>query len=78
MAPHGWTELVERVLAAAEQLNVPVTMPMQGQSIELDNAQQTQHWPPTLTWCIAAMNPAWSSHSEDELSQFPELTSPDN
>ncbi len=78
MAPHGWTEPVERVLVAAEQLNVPVTTPMPGQSIELDNALQTQRWWPTLTWRTAAMNPVWSSDSEDELSQFPELTSPDN
>ncbi|MFK0570418.1 MBL fold metallo-hydrolase [Endozoicomonas sp.] len=72
MAPHGWTEPVERVLAAAKRLDVPVTTPMPGQSIELDNALQTRRWWPTLKWSTAALTPVWSSDSQNELRLFPD------
>ncbi len=47
---HGWTEPVERVLAAAEQAGIQVTTPRPGQSIEPGMHPIAERWWPDLPW----------------------------
>ena len=59
LAHHGWTEPVERVLAAARCSDVPVITPRPGQSIEptaLKPGDSTRWWP-EARWATAAEKP---------------------
>ena len=59
LAHHGWTEPVERVLAAARCTDVPVITPRPGQSIEptaLKPGDSTRWWP-DARWATAAQKP---------------------
>ena len=59
LAHHGWTEPVERVLAAARCTDVPVITPRPGQSIEptaLKPGDSTRWWP-DARWATAAEKP---------------------
>jgi len=59
LAPHGWTEPVERVLAAARCAGLPVITPRPGQSIEptaLRPGDSTRWWP-DAQWSSAARTP---------------------
>lgn len=64
LAYHGWTEPVERVLAAAAQGGVTVTVPMAGQSIEPGALPPLVRWWPALPWATAAQDPIRSSQVE--------------
>jgi L-ascorbate metabolism protein UlaG (beta-lactamase superfamily) len=57
LAYHGWTEPIERVLAAAKSLGVTVLSPRVGQSIEPSEAFVFEHWWPSLPWKTAAEDP---------------------
>jgi L-ascorbate metabolism protein UlaG (beta-lactamase superfamily) len=62
LAYHGWTEPIERVLAAAAQSRVPVLAPMPGQSVEPELvAQPLKAWWPSLPWQRADEAPIVSS-----------------
>ena len=59
LAHHGWTEPVERLLAAARCTGVPVLTPRPGQSIEptaLQPGDSTRWWP-AARWATAAQKP---------------------
>ena len=59
LAHHGWTEPVERVLAAARCTDVPVITPRPGQSIEptaLKPGDSTRWWP-DAQWATATEKP---------------------
>ena len=59
LAPHGWTEPVERVLAAARCANLPVITPRPGQTIEptaLRPGDSTRWWP-AARWSNAGQTP---------------------
>ena len=59
LAPHGWTEPVERVLAAARCTDLPVITPRPGQPIEptaLRPGDSTRWWP-TAQWSPASRTP---------------------
>jgi len=59
LAHHGWTEPVERVLAAARCTGLPVLTPRPGQSIEptaLRPGDSTRWWPDT-PWATRADKP---------------------
>ena len=59
LAHHGWTEPVERVLAAARCTDLPVITPRPGQSIEptaLKPGDSTRWWP-DARWATAAQKP---------------------
>jgi L-ascorbate metabolism protein UlaG (beta-lactamase superfamily) len=61
LAAHGWTEPIERVLAAAAQMGETVTVPRPGQSIEPSAPPALDRWWPTLPWNTAAQDPIISS-----------------
>ena len=59
LAPHGWTEPVERVLAAARCTDLPVITPRPGQAIEptaLRPGDSTRWWP-DARWSDARRTP---------------------
>jgi len=61
LAMHGWTEPVERVLAAAEITGIEVTVPRPGESIEPENLPPLQRWWPELPWDTAEEHPIVST-----------------
>lgn len=61
LAMHGWTEPMERVLAAAEREGVRVLAPRPGQMVEPDRAAPAARWWPDLPWRSAAEAPVTST-----------------
>ena len=59
LAPHGWTEPVERVLAAARCTDLAVVTPRPGHSIEPTALQpgDSERWWPDARWASAAQKP---------------------
>ncbi len=67
LAYHGWTEPIERVLAAAEQADVSVIAPRPGQSIEPSAPPAVERWWPTLAWHTAAQDPIVATKMEGAI-----------
>jgi L-ascorbate metabolism protein UlaG (beta-lactamase superfamily) len=61
LAYHGWTEPVERVLAASASAHVSVVVPRPGQSVEPTLAPALERWWPTLPWQTEQQTPIVSS-----------------
>jgi L-ascorbate metabolism protein UlaG (beta-lactamase superfamily) len=62
LALHGWTEPVERVIAAAEAAGVAVATPRPGASIDVDGATlRATRWWPDVAWKTALEEPVVSS-----------------
>ncbi len=61
LAVHGWTEPIERVLAAAEQGGTAVVVPRPGQSIEPAAPPARERWWPNLRWDTAERHPIVST-----------------
>jgi len=62
LALHGWTEPIERVLAAAREASVNVITPRPGSSVDLAaNPSGTPRWWPDVPWTPAARAPVVSS-----------------
>jgi L-ascorbate metabolism protein UlaG (beta-lactamase superfamily) len=57
LAYHGWTEPIERVLAAASAAGVAVLAPRPGQSVEPEAPPAREHWWPDVPWKTAAEAP---------------------
>lgn len=57
LAFHGWTEPVERVLAAAARRGTRVLTPRPGQSVEPDDRAVTAQWWPALPWLTVEQDP---------------------
>jgi L-ascorbate metabolism protein UlaG (beta-lactamase superfamily) len=59
LAHHGWTEPVERVLAAARCTDLPVLTPRPGQSIEptAPRPGDSDRWWPATPWATATQEP---------------------
>ena len=53
LAAHGWTEPVERVLAAARPAGIPVFVPRPGESLEPGLQPVLARWWPELPWHTA-------------------------
>ncbi|HEX6245700.1 MAG TPA: MBL fold metallo-hydrolase [Polyangiales bacterium] len=64
LAYHGWTEPIERVLAAAQSAHVAVAAPMPGQSVEPTLEPKLRAWWPSLPWQRAEQAPIVSSRVE--------------
>ena len=56
LAPHGWTEPMERVLATAALSGIPVLTPRPGEPVEPET-HTSQRWWPSLPWKTAQESP---------------------
>ncbi len=61
LAYHGWTEPIERAVAAAEANGVKLIAPKLGQSVEPDELPTLERWWPDLSWQTAKDAPIVSS-----------------
>jgi hypothetical protein len=61
LAYHGWTEPLERVLAAAQRAHVQVIAPMPGESVEPEAPPAFVRWWPKLPFQSAKDAPIVSS-----------------
>jgi len=76
LALHGWTEPVERVLAAARQQGVRVATPRPGASVDVATAiradvPEPTPWWPELPWARAEQEPVVSSGLLAAVQQLP-------
>ena len=63
LAPHSWTEPIERVLAAATRGGVSVATPRPGESVEPGKSLVTKRWWPDVPWSPADETPIVSTRS---------------
>ena len=61
LALHGWTEPIERVLAAAAREGVRVATPRPGGMVEPAALAPVERWWPALPWRTVDEAPVWSS-----------------
>lgn len=61
LAYHGWTEPIERSVAAAEAANVRIVAPRPGQSFEPETAPEVERWWPDVPWRDAEEYPIVST-----------------
>jgi L-ascorbate metabolism protein UlaG (beta-lactamase superfamily) len=61
LAPHTWTEPVERAVAAAARAGVTLATPRPGESVEPTQETATGRWWPELPWSPADQTPIVSS-----------------
>ena len=61
LALHGWTEPIERVLAAADRAGVTVAFPQPGGMVEPGLPLPTERWWPAVPWDTVEQAPAYSS-----------------
>jgi L-ascorbate metabolism protein UlaG (beta-lactamase superfamily) len=66
LAPHGWTEPIERVLHAAKKRGLNTWTPQPGQPLELGADEATRVWWPELPWRDAMDDPIVSSQLEED------------
>ena len=64
LAYHGWTEPIERVLAAAKADGATLLVPRPGQSIEPQAPPPFERWWPDLPWKTAAEDPIVATKME--------------
>lgn len=57
LAPHGWTESVERTIVAARAAGVSLALPRPGESIEPERIIPSTPWWPQVPWRTAAEKP---------------------
>lgn len=74
LANHGWTEPVERVLAAAQCHNTAVLTPRPGESVEPAHVHAAERWWPALPWQTAQQAPIVGTQngSPDERVAMPD------
>ncbi len=61
LAPHTWTEPVERAVAAAARAGVTLATPRPGESVEPTRAAAVTRWWPELPWSPAERTPIVST-----------------
>jgi L-ascorbate metabolism protein UlaG (beta-lactamase superfamily) len=64
LASHGWTEPIERALAAGSAAGAVVIAPRPGQSVEPTVDRPQEHWWPALPWHTAAEDPIVADHAD--------------
>jgi len=64
LAYHGWTEPIERTLAAGRIAQVPVAVPLPGESFEPARGLPAQRWWPSLPWNRADQHPIVASQMQ--------------
>ena len=61
LAPHGWTEPIERVLVAAKARGVKSYVPQPGETLDVSRVPEQKKWWPDLPWDKAEEAPIISS-----------------
>jgi L-ascorbate metabolism protein UlaG (beta-lactamase superfamily) len=61
LAPHGWTEPIERAVVAGAAAGATIVTPRPGESIEPDAPPAVVRWWPSLPWVTAAEHPIVST-----------------
>jgi len=61
LAPHGWTEPIERALAAGEQVGTVIVTPKPGGSVEPEAPPPAARWWPAVPWLTAQQDPIRST-----------------
>jgi L-ascorbate metabolism protein UlaG (beta-lactamase superfamily) len=64
LASHGWTEPIERALAAARDAGAVLISPRPGQSVEPSVERPQEHWWPALPWRTRSEYPIVADHAE--------------
>lgn len=64
LASHGWTEPIERALAAAQSAGAVVITPRPGQSVEPTEERPQERWWPELPWRTGTEDPIVADHAE--------------
>ena len=64
LASHGWTEPIERALAAARNAGAVIITPRPGQSVEPTVERRQERWWPALPWRTGAKYPIVADHAE--------------
>ncbi len=70
LAPHGWTEPVERVLAAAKCSGAVVMTPRPGESVEPETQTASERWWPEVPWESGAQAPIISTRDGTTQNRF--------
>ena len=65
LAYHGWTEPIERTLAAAAEHGVTTVAPKPGQSLEPEDLPALERWWPDVPWETAAEHPIHSTKIDE-------------
>lgn len=73
LANHGWTEPVERVLAAASCVDADILAPRPGQPVEPTLPERPARWWPASPWRTAAERPIASTLDGDPAHRVPAL-----
>lgn len=71
LAPHGWTEPVERVVASARCQQVALALPRPGQSVDFGKALPTAKWWPAAPYQNAETSPQQPTQNGDPKLRFP-------
>ncbi len=61
LAPHAWTEPIERAVAAGAAAGATIVTPRPGESIEPEAPPAVERWWPSLPWSTAAETPIVST-----------------
>ncbi len=70
LAPHGWTEPGERILAAADCAGVAIAIPRPGESFDPDAPPPARRWWPDVAWRTAAQKPQLATENGDPARRF--------
>jgi L-ascorbate metabolism protein UlaG (beta-lactamase superfamily) len=64
LAAHGWTEPVERALAAGDAAGAVLITPKAGQSVEPTEERPRERWWPEVPWRTSAEDPIVADHAD--------------
>jgi len=64
LASHGWTEPIERALAAGHSAGAVIITPRPGQSVEPTEERPQERWWPELPWRTGAEDPIVADHAD--------------
>lgn len=70
LALHGWTEPVERLLAAAQGQPVTLVTPRPGEVFDVDKPPPVERWWPSIPWQTAAELPIVSTRNGDPDERY--------
>ncbi len=72
LALHGWTDPAERIVEAAEKLDVSLTIVRPGASFDIADPPSVDRWWPATPWESLDEATAWSSSVEELITPYRE------